>query len=998
MRRAVVAVRKLALTQVLATVGLTAVTVALATAAGPAAVTHLPALVPVASSAATATVRPDPSYVDRPFEGWGTSLVWFANATGNYPPEIRDRLADLVFGEDGLNLNIARYNIGGGNAPDVPNYLRPGGAVQGWWKAPAGTTHTDKDWWNPEDPADWNLNADATQRWWVDKIKSRITHWETFSNSPPYFQTVSGFVSGGTDSSKDQIRPETIDDFATYLVRVTRELETSHGIRVSTLDPLNEPNTTYWGTKLGANGLPTGGGQEGAHAGPALQDAVVRAVAAKLAAEGRSTKVSAMDETNPGTFISDWTSYSDAARAAVSQLNVHTYGTSQRTAVRDIAKGEDKPLWMSEVEGSWGTGQSFTSMAPGLGMAQHMVDDLRELEPTAWVLWQPVEDYDNQKPGGETAAGLNWGEIQMPFNCKATDTLATCPIYTNTKFNTVRNLTHYIRPGDHLLKTGDTNSVAALSPKNQLKVVYVNDSTSARTVKLDLSEFARVEDGATVTPIVTSTSGALVPGTPVAVTDSSANVEVPAQSVTTLVVNGKTAPGDTSKALIRANHVYRLQGVQSALNLATAAATGTAGVAIKTDNRANPQQLWTLRSLGDATSSRSRYVVATATGDRLLTVVDGALRVVPGDPTADPAPAAQWILSSTGNGQYSLINLGSRRVLDVGGQATADGSAVGVWVPNAADNQLWKITDETVLGVQPVEAFTTPGTAPALPSSVVPIYADGPRGQLPVTWTIPAGSSWGRGKVTLAGVATDPLGHTYPATATVFVDTLVSTQPGSAKTYVGGAPTLPATVTAVSKRGYTVQRPVVWDAVAPALYAQVGVVTVTGKADAGDGTTLPATAQLTVTEPVLVNAALTAGTLASATFTEPGYSASGVVNGVLTEKAWSNWKSSNKNASDTLTVTLPKARDVAKVVTHFYRDGTTDSYAQTLRVEAKTDTGDWVAVSGQIAVPSGTPAPVVEVAIPASAGASRAIRVVMNAYPNRHIIVSEIEVFAKTAA
>jgi len=211
-------------------------------------------------------------------------------------------------------------------------------------------------------------------------------------------------------------------------------------------------------------------------------------------------------------------------------------------------------------------------------------------------------------------------------------------------------------------------------------------------------------------------------------------------------------------------------------------------------------------------------------------------------------------------------------------------------------------------------------------------------------------------------------------------------------------PTLPATVSATSKRGYVVQRPVVWDAVAPALYAQVGVVTVTGKADAGGGTTIPASAQLTVTEPVLENAALTSGTLASATFTEPGYSASGVVNGVLTEKAWSNWKSSNKNASDTLTVTLPAARDVAKVVTHFYRDGTTDSYAQTLRVEAKTDTGDWVAVSGQIAVPSGAPAPVVEVAIPASAGASRAIRVVMNAYPNRHIIVSEIEVFAKTAA
>jgi hypothetical protein len=48
-------------------------------------------------------------------------------------------------------------------------------------------------------------------------------------------------------------------------------------------------------------------------------------------------------------------------------------------------------------------------------------------------------------------------------------------------------------------------------------------------------------------------------------------------------------------------------------------------------------------------------------------------------------------------------------------------------------------------------------------------------------------------------------------------------------------------------------------------------------------------------------------------------------------------------------------------------------------------------------VPAGSPAPAVEVAVPASVGASRALRVVMNAYPNRHIIVSEVQLFAKQA-
>jgi hypothetical protein len=41
-----------------------------------------------------------------------------------------------------------------------------------------------------------------------------LTTWEAFSNSPPWFQTVSGYVSGGFDPSADQIRADRVDDFA----------------------------------------------------------------------------------------------------------------------------------------------------------------------------------------------------------------------------------------------------------------------------------------------------------------------------------------------------------------------------------------------------------------------------------------------------------------------------------------------------------------------------------------------------------------------------------------------------------------------------------------------------------------------------------------------------------------------------------------------------------------------------------------------------------------
>ena len=59
------------------------------------------------------------------FEGWGTSLCWFANVAGGYPDPQRNYLADLLFDpEKGLGLQICRYNIGGSGwgTLDVPNF------------------------------------------------------------------------------------------------------------------------------------------------------------------------------------------------------------------------------------------------------------------------------------------------------------------------------------------------------------------------------------------------------------------------------------------------------------------------------------------------------------------------------------------------------------------------------------------------------------------------------------------------------------------------------------------------------------------------------------------------------------------------------------------------------------------------------------------------------------------------------------------------------------
>ncbi|NEC88335.1 glycoside hydrolase [Streptomyces sp. SID12501] len=670
----------------LGVVGITALatSAALVSAPSPDAQAAAEAAVP------SVTVTPDPSYKQEKFEGWGTSLVWFANATGDYPPAVREKLAKLLFGDDGLALNIARYNIGGGNAPDVKDYLRAGGAVEGWWKAPAGTTRADTDWWSADDAADWNPKADKTQRWWVDRIKKDITHWETFSNSPPWFMTESGYVSGGFNANADQLKADSVDDFAAYLAGATKRLEKAEGIKVDTVDPFNEPNTGYWGTRLGADGLPVGGRQEGAHIGPALQEKVLAALAPALKKAKVKSEISAMDETNPSIFANNWNSYSQASKDLVDQMNVHTYGTGQRTTVRDLAKAADKPLWMSEVEGDWGDGQSFTDMRPGLGLAQQIVNDLRELEPQAWVFWQPVEDYDNMKPGGESAKGGNWGSVQLSFSCKSTDTLASCPIYTNTKFDTARNFTHFIKPGDKLIKVDDTSSAAAVTKDGKgASLVHVNSTTAARDVTIDLSKFRTIKGNATVTPTVTSADGKLKQQAPVKVVDGKATYTVPAQSVTSFAVKGVSGVAKDA-GLFSKGHSYTLTGVQSG-KAVTVGANGTSLV-IGSANGTVAQQ-WQLDARHGEKGARQRYVFANPAEGKRLAVRDNVPVVEPDTGKRDPA--TEWIMSTTGDGTWTLINAATGRLLEVGGQATNEGAAVTTWIANSGSNQRWRVTDVT---------------------------------------------------------------------------------------------------------------------------------------------------------------------------------------------------------------------------------------------------------------------------------------------------------------
>ncbi|MGH1557953.1 hypothetical protein ACRAWD_09600 [Caulobacter segnis] len=99
-------------------------------------------------------------------------------------------------------------NIGGGDRPDVMPYLRPGAAAPGFWRQPPGAAGAD--WWRPEQAAMWDWirpTPTSAGGWTPSRRAVRAPIFEAFSNSPPWFMTVSGKVSGPRRGTDDNLRP-----------------------------------------------------------------------------------------------------------------------------------------------------------------------------------------------------------------------------------------------------------------------------------------------------------------------------------------------------------------------------------------------------------------------------------------------------------------------------------------------------------------------------------------------------------------------------------------------------------------------------------------------------------------------------------------------------------------------------------------------------------------------------------------------------------------------
>ena len=315
----------------------------------------------------------DPGKKYQLFEGWGTSLCWWAELVGGWDKANYTKLLGAVADPDtGLGYNIFRYNIGGGDQPGH-NHLTKGdggAAVPGYKPTEKG----DYDW--TADPNQRNI-AFALAKMAKDPI------FEAFSNSPPWWMTNSGCVSGGVNGA-DNLKSDYFDDFADYLSEVAKHFKEEWGITFRTIEPFNEPSAGWWK----ANGDQEGCGFKN------KQSEMIVELGKALKAKGLfpATSVSAADESNIGDALARFNSYSAEARSYMFQVNTHSYsGYDSRAKLYNAAFAADKRVWQSESGPLHRSGDLDIT----LWMADVILHDLRDMHASAWVDWQLSDPAEN---------------------------------------------------------------------------------------------------------------------------------------------------------------------------------------------------------------------------------------------------------------------------------------------------------------------------------------------------------------------------------------------------------------------------------------------------------------------------------------------------------------------------------------------------------------------------------------------------------------------------
>lgn len=174
-------------------------------------------------------------------KGFGTSSCWWSQyCTG----EAAQKIAELLYGNSGLHLNIYRYNLGGGTDENNCRIANP-------WRKTESMYVFDRE--TEEGYYDWSLDKTAVDFMKLCLSKGNIDTLILFANSPHWSQTSTGQSSGSLLYHTCNLPKMNYRKFADYFLNITEHF-LSEGIPVKYISPINEPQWKWGGSYVWQEG------------------------------------------------------------------------------------------------------------------------------------------------------------------------------------------------------------------------------------------------------------------------------------------------------------------------------------------------------------------------------------------------------------------------------------------------------------------------------------------------------------------------------------------------------------------------------------------------------------------------------------------------------------------------------------------------------------------------------------------------------------------------
>lgn len=439
-----------------------------------------------ASKSCTLTVKVDEDKQLQEISGWGTSDCWWADDISD--EATRNEIADLLFSEDGLDLDTYRYCLYGGYDPEnnvVTNEWRLG---ESFYVYNEESGQYEYDWSR-------DANSQAMLQAALDRGVDTVV---LFANSPHYSMCKNGRSSGSDSGNETNIDPSRYEDYADYFLTITQHF-IDEGVPIKYISPINEPQWG-WGGEAPA--------QEGCHYEAEEAVALLKIFARQIIERGMDVKLYALESGNIGDTAKNYYDLMMADEDISKVLGVysfHSYFNDNDKVKKDrfgnwisdsVAVRSDMSEWC-ELPAAHDASDPMTAII----MARVISNDIGCLNVNGWSNWVAMNEIGvNPEDGKDYSDGLL---VADPNN--------TSDYYISYRYYGYMQYSRFIPAGSVVLDCSDgvftvatykddegthfrelVNETAYLTPDGKIVVVVVNEGET-RDIKIGMDGYSQLQ-------------------------------------------------------------------------------------------------------------------------------------------------------------------------------------------------------------------------------------------------------------------------------------------------------------------------------------------------------------------------------------------------------------------------------------------------------------------------------------------------------------------------